>query len=77
MLAGVVTVIAFIAAAVILPRYVFGGRRRGSGRVKVRYGPSLIGSASIGIAQIFVRYWMYTFPVTFAAIITLIGFLLI
>lgn len=75
MTSAVVTVIAFIAALVILPRYVFG--RRGGIKVKFRYGPSGWMRFGAGAARLFVQYWMYTFPIATAALLTFIGFLVI
>ena len=77
MISAIITVAAFIAALVMLPRFVLGGRGRRGGRIKVRYGPSRIGRFTAWAGGLFLRYWMYTFPVTAVAIITMIGFMLI
>lgn len=73
MFSGIVAAIAFVAALIILPRFVFGGRR---GRIKVRFGPTIRGQAFLGLARLFLRYWMYTVPVTLACIILTIGYTL-
>jgi len=71
---AIVTTVAFVTALIVLPRFLLNSRR---GRIKFRVGPSRIGQFTVWSTGLFLRYWMYTFPIAAAVIITMIGFMVL